>query len=145
MVVRFYGAMHAAQRARSQAASWFEGPDRVRVRPRARKTFRAQLADDGATSARAVIASSLFLVLLATALLVGGHAAIDPLLRSAIAAREAKELGDVVYTMPDGKFCRHMSFDNETSEVIEGAVEPCAYDIVRDHSRSAKGFAWGAH
>jgi hypothetical protein len=85
-------------------------------------------------------------MLLAAALLVGGHAAIDPLLRSAAAARDARAVGDVVYSMPDGKFCRHMSFDNLTSEMIEGTVVPCPDSVVRDEFRNkTAGFAWGAH
>jgi hypothetical protein len=143
MVFLLYGAMRAAGKAGPLSTTWFTEPAPVRAPPRTRKTLRARLADDGVTSARAVIASSLFFVFLATALLVGGHAAIDPLLRSVIAARDAKEIGAVVYTMPDGKFCRHMSFDNQTAEIVEGALEPCTNDISRDNHRSAKGFAWG--
>jgi len=98
--------------------------------------------EDRATSARAVIASSVFLVVIASALLLGGHAAIDPLVRSAIAAQEAKGIGDVVYAMPDGIYCRHLSFDNTTAEVTEASLERCASDIVREHGRSPRGFVW---
>ena len=96
---------------------------------------------------RAVIVSSLFFILLAASLLFGGHAAIDPLLRSVIAARAGAATGDFVSAMPDGKFCRHMSYDNATSELIEGTVERCPDDMVREHFRDAsgKGFAWGEH
>jgi hypothetical protein len=95
------------------------------------------------TSARAAIAAAMFLVPLAAALLVGGHAAIDPVLRSVISARETRAVGDVIYTMPGGIFCRHMSFDNTTAEVVEGAIEHCPSDIARDRARTARGFAWG--
>ena len=88
---------------------------RIGAFARARRPSRARLQEERAKSASVAIASSLFLALIAAALLVGGHAAIGPLLRSAIAARDAKETGDVVYTMPDGIFCRHMSFDNVTA------------------------------
>jgi hypothetical protein len=136
----FHGAMHAADRAIPEPGSRFV---QVSANPRVRMATRARLDEERATSARAVIASSLFLVLLAAALLVGGHAAIDPLLRSVIAARETKAVGDVLYTMPDGIFCRHMSFDNTTAEVVEGAVERCPTDIARNRPRTSKSFAWG--
>ena len=63
---------------------------RVGARARARRPSRARLQEERAKSASVAIASSLFLVLIAAALLVGGHAAIGQLLRSAIAARDAK-------------------------------------------------------
>jgi hypothetical protein len=134
--------MSPAEGARVKAAAWLIAPDRVSPRPskRSRKP-----PEDGATSARAVIASSTFLVLFASTLLIGGHAAIDPLLRSVSAARETLAVGDVVYTMPDGKFCRHMSFDNATAEMTESAVAPCQNDIARNRSRDSRGFAWGEH
>ena len=132
--------MHAAEPVVLEPSSRFV---QVNTIPRTRSATQARLAEERAASARAVIASSLFLVLLAAALLVGGHAAIDPLLRSVIAARETKAVGDVLYTMPDGIFCRHMSFDNATAEVVEGAIERCPTDISRGRARTSKGFAWG--
>ncbi len=99
---------------------------------------------DGPTSFRAVIVSSFFFVFIATALLLGGHAAVvDPLLRSVIAARSPQQIGDIVYVMPDGRFCRRMSFDNITAEVVESTVEPCPGDIPRDIFRTKQSFAWG--
>jgi hypothetical protein len=121
-----------------KAAAWL--PDRVVPPPHKRSPKRR---DDGATSTRAVIASSTFLVLFAGTLLVGGHAAIDPLLRSVAQARESRAVGDIVYTMPDGKFCRHMSFDNATAEMTENAIAPCQNDIARNRPRESRGFAWG--
>ncbi|HUC47775.1 MAG TPA: hypothetical protein VMA30_00200 [Xanthobacteraceae bacterium] len=108
-----------------------------------------RLRDVSATSTRAVIASSVFIVLLTTALLIGGHAAIDPLLHRSQDLGDARGSGDVVVTMPDGKFCRHMSFDNTTASMIEGTIEPCRVDITRDRgsavSSPPRGFAWGVH
>jgi hypothetical protein len=128
---------------RGKTAAWFVEPDQpVAV---ARRPSRSLLEDDRQKSGRIAIVSSLFLVLVGAALLVGGHAAIDPLLKSAVAAREAKAVGEVVFAMPDGIFCRHMSFDNATAEVTESTLERCANNIVREHSRAARGFAWGAH
>jgi hypothetical protein len=116
--------------------------DRLIARPRA---SRARFEEERAISGRLVIVASLFLAFMAAALLAGGRAAIDPLLKSAMAARAARGAGDVVYTMPDGIFCRHMSFENTTAEVAEGAVERCRTDIARDRGRAVRGFAWGAN
>jgi hypothetical protein len=144
--------MQTAEQARlEQTAKWSRPADHAAASQRARKVSRMRFNnEDGATSARAIIVSSLFLVLLAATLLFGGHAAIDPLLRSATAAREARAVGDVVYSMPDGKFCRHMTFDNGTGDMVEGTVERCPDDIAREEFRSTgrnagSGFAWGQH
>ena len=110
----------------------------------------SRLGESRATSSsRAVITSSVFIVLLAAALLFGGHAAVDPFLHRSGDALDARGSGDVVVTMPDGKFCRHMSFDNTTASMVEGTIEPCKVDITRDHGSAAstppRGFAWGVH
>ena len=141
-VLSFYGGMSAGKDASADAGSWFVEADHVSVTALARRRSRARLDDERAKSGRVVIVSSLFLVLIGAALLVGGHTAIGPLLRSAAEARELKGTGDVVYTMPDGIFCRHMSFDNVTAEVIEGALERCTDDIVGVRPHAMKGFAW---
>lgn len=122
--------------------AWFVEPD-PGVASQPRRNSRHRASEERASSARAVIASSLFLVVLATALLVGGHAAIDPLLQSAIAARDAKGIGSIVYTMPDGIYCRHMSFDNTTAELAESSVERCPEGIAPERVRSGRSFAWG--
>jgi hypothetical protein len=114
-----------------------------RAKRRALQTSRLQVAGERTTSTHAVIVASLFLVVLAFGLLLGGHAAIDPLLRSAIAAREGQSMGDVLYAMPDGIYCRHLSFDNATAEVAETAITHCPDDLVRYRARSPQGFAWG--
>lgn len=123
-----------------RSPGWFTAPNHddgnARRRPRR--------AGDGQTSFRAIIASSTFLVLFSVTLMVGGHAAIDPLLRTAMAARETKDLGDVVVSMSDGKFCRHMSFDNATAEMIEGKVGPCPDNLTKGQFRTYGTFAWGS-
>ena len=134
--------MSAADSASREAAAWFVEADHVSVTALARRRSRARIDEERAKSGRIVIVASLFLVLLAAALLVGGHAAIDPLLQSAAAAREAKGAGAVVYTMPDGIFCRHVSFDNVTAEITEGAIQRCGNDIAGNRPRSNRGFAW---
>ena len=80
---------------------------------------------------------------LAVTLLFGGHAAIDPLLRMVLAAQDNRMAGDLVFAMPDGRFCRHMSFNNATSEVTEGGIAPCPDDLARQHFRTSRGFSWG--
>jgi hypothetical protein len=106
---------------------------------------KARQDADGPTSVRAVITSSAFLVVFAVALLVGGRAAIDPLLRAAVEAREARGVGDIVYSMPDGRFCRHMSYDNATAQMSQGEVVACPDSVTRGLFRSNRGFAWGEH
>jgi hypothetical protein len=142
MPLVFHGVTAVAQGSRLQMTT--SGVQAVRVNTRAKKPLRSRSKDGSITSLRAVIASSLFLVLLAATLLVGGHAAIDPLLQSVASARNPRGAADFVFSMPDGKFCRHMSFDNTTSQIIEGAVEPCPENIVKEHFRTSRGFAWGA-
>jgi hypothetical protein len=149
MIPLFSRDMRMVKRTSSQAATWFADmgrSDRAPAKSPANKAPQARLSDDGATSTRAVIASTVFIVLLAATLLVGGGAAIDPFLRSAMADRDARANGDIVVTMPDGKFCRHMSFDNATASMVEGIIEPCKSDITRDNSGPRVppgGFAWG--
>src|SRR5271154_5408367 len=70
-----------------------------------------RLEEQRVKSRRVVIVSSLFAAFIATAMLAGGRAMVDPL-KAAVAAQEARGSGDIVYTMPDGVYCRHMSFDN---------------------------------
>jgi hypothetical protein len=137
--------MRAGHGAGTDAASWYVEADRVGAAPGVKRRSRAGLDEARATSARAVAAASLFLAFLAAALLFGGHAAIGPLLRAAIAAREASGRGDVVYTMPDGIFCRHVSFDNATAEITESTVERCPNDIGRGRKYNAPSFVWGAN
>ncbi len=100
--------MQPTQATQADAGAWFVEADRPLPAARRSRGSRARIDDDRATSARAVIASSLFLVLFASALLIGGHAALDPLLQSAIQARQAKGAGDVVFTLPDGLLPAHV-------------------------------------
>lgn len=133
--------MRTAEGTGPDTAAWFVEPDHASSNPHVRRAALALRNDS--TSVRAAIVAALFLVLLTTALMVGGRAAIDPLLRMA-ATRNDRARGDVVYAMPDGEFCRHMSFDNTTDEMIEGPIEPCPNDIVKGHFRqSDRRFAWG--
>jgi hypothetical protein len=138
MVSLFYVGMHTVRRVGAKAALIAtvhpvggRGLARRPPRPDERQTKAGRLA----------LVLSLLLVLLAAALLIGGRAVIDPLLRAAAADREAHRLGEIVFNMP-GTVCRHLSFDNKTAAITEGAVEPCAED--QPQANGAMGFAWGA-
>ncbi|HLN36810.1 MAG TPA: hypothetical protein VK337_03445 [Xanthobacteraceae bacterium] len=141
----FYAGMSAADTVSRDAGAWFVEADHVSVTALARRRSRARMDEERAKSGRVVIVSSLFLVLFTAALLIGGHAAIDPILQSAVNAREAKGSGDVIVTMPDGIYCRHMAFDNVTAEIIEGGIERCTKDIAGTRPHTGRGFAWGAN
>jgi hypothetical protein len=136
--------MSATGPSGAKTAAWFANGESPVVNPRARKAYRSR-AESGATSFRAIVASSFFLVLLAASLMFGGRAAIDPILRMAFPARSDGPVASLVYSMPDGKFCRHMSFDNTTSQLVEGGVETCPDSVARREFRAAGGFAWGGH
>jgi len=141
-----YAVMYGSERPRANTASWFAEADRGGGARHARNGPRVRPNDNGATSVRAAIVSSLFFILLTASVLFGGHAAIDPLLRSMLTARDSAATGDFISSMPDGDFCRHMSFDNATSEILEGTVERCPEDMSRQHVRNtARGFSWGEH
>jgi hypothetical protein len=141
----FHARMSAADRASRDAGAWFVEADHVSVTALARRRSRARMDEERAKSGRVVVVSSLFLVVFTAALLIGGHAAIDPLLQSAVEAREAKGTGEVFVTMPDGIYCRHLSFDNVTAEIAEGGIERCASDIAGNRPHTGLGFSWGAH
>ncbi len=141
----FYAGMSAVDTASRDAGAWFVEADHVSVTALARRRSRARMDEERVKSGRVVIVSTLFLVLFTAALLIGGHAAIDPILQSAVDARETKGTGDIVVTMPDGIFCRHLSFDNVTAEIVEGGIERCTDDIAGNRSRTGRGFAWATH
>jgi hypothetical protein len=126
----------------TETFEWYVEPDHE-PGPGGRELSRARRAEERENSLGIIITTSLLFVLFASALMVGGHAAIGPLLRSANAARNAAGNGDVVYTMPDGTFCRHMSIDNLTGEISGGAVERCASRIGDERPLGPSRFEWG--
>jgi hypothetical protein len=146
MLLLFIGDMRVVRKSHTQAAEWLADAVSTYTRPPEKhKLMPARPSQDNAgSSIRAVIASSVFIVLLSAALLVGGHAAIDPFLHPALTA-DARGSSDVVVTMPDGKFCRHMSFDNTTGSMVEGTISQCTVDIARAKRPAVsqeRGFAW---
>jgi hypothetical protein len=147
--------MSADKEAGSETIDWFVEPDQAVPGAGARAGTgsgsgsggyrRARREEKRANSLGIAVTTSLLFVLTAAAILVGGHAAIAPLLRRAVATRSAEGIGDVVYTMPDGVFCRHMSLDNVTGEVTGGALERCPESIGRGRETGAAKFEWGRH
>src|SRR5579872_6787038 len=109
------------------------------------RSLRTRRAEQQARKARVAVVLSLFLALLAAALLIGGRIVIDPLLQAAAEAREKNRVGDIVFTMPDGTFCRHLSFDNRTAELDESPVGQCPQIGPHEGKVGANGrFSWGA-
>jgi len=129
----------------TETIDWFVEPEQGAPGAAAGDYSRLRRDEKRANSVGLAITTSFLFALLAAAILVGGHAAIGPLLRRAVATRQAKGIGDVVYTLPDGVFCRHMSFNNATAEVTEGAIEPCPDPIGPDRRANASRFEWGGH
>ena len=112
---------------------------RIGARPMARSTAWAWR---DLPSARFAIAFSLFLALVAAAFLVGGGFVFDTL-RFAVASQDeeqTQQVGQIFYSLPDKAFCRHMSFDNATSQLVAGNVAPCPRDASGRHQTE---FAWG--
>jgi hypothetical protein len=146
MLLLSIGDMRVVRKTHTQAADWLAEAVSTYTRPpeKHKLTPARPSQDTAGSSIRAVIASTVFIVLLSAALLVGGHAAIDPFLHPALTA-DARGSSDVVVTMPDGKFCRHMSFDNTTGSMVEGTISPCTVDIAREKRPAVsqeRGFAW---
>jgi len=79
-----------------------------------------------AKTARLAVVLSLFLVLTIAAVFVGGRSVIVPILQKAMAqTADVHRKGSIVFTMPDGTFCRHLAFDNKTAELRESTVLQC--------------------
>jgi hypothetical protein len=99
-----------------------------------------------AKAMRIGVALSLFLVLVVAAVLIGGRSVIGPMLQRAMAQPlDAHRTGAIVFTMPDGTFCRHMAYDNKTADLVESAVAQCAEARPHDAPRASSEFAWGSH
>jgi hypothetical protein len=142
MVSRYYAGMSAGESVGATTASSGATTYRHRRRPSERRFAGTQRRERRAKTKRLVIVVSLFLALLAGALLVGVPAALDPLLRAAAVAQDANRVGEIVLRMPDGAFCRHLSFDNKTAELTESAVERCEQARSRGGARATNGFVW---
>ena len=115
-----------------EAMDWYVEPDHFGARRTTIALSRRRHADDRINSLALAITSALLFVLVAGAFMFGGQAAIAPLFNRDAIAREVNRTGTIVYAMPDGSFCRRMTFDNATAEVTSVAVERCpgALDVV---------------
>lgn len=135
--------MSAGKHPGLETFDWYVEADHAAADSRGRVYSRARRDEARANSLGLIITTSLLFVLVASAIMFGGHAAMAPLFRRAVTERDVNSTGDIVYTMPDGVFCRHLSFDNATGEITEGAVEQCADRMGGDRLSSTK-FRWGA-
>ena len=120
MVLVLHAVMGAGDRAGRATALRNSG-----VRPVSRLTVRTRWEERNAKLSRVAVVLALFLVLLAGALLVTCRAVIDSMLQAPIDPRVANKVGDIVFTLPDGAFCRHLSFNNATAELMESSAAPC--------------------
>jgi hypothetical protein len=137
--------MRADQQAGTRAEWLAAAVDHVSGRKLEEWSTRARRDERHAKAVRTGIVLLLFGVLLTATLLIGGRAVIEPLLQqTASDDRESNRVGEIVYTMPDGAFCRHLAFDNVTGEVTERPVAQCDQDISKRRGREKTGFAWGA-
>lgn len=98
-----------------------------------------------ANSLGLIITTSIFFVLLAATIMFGGHAAIGPLLKRAVGTPSPTASGDLVFAMPDGMFCRHMSYDNATGNLVEEGIVRCPERPGGKKSFESPEFKWGAH
>jgi hypothetical protein len=137
--------MTASEQADTRADWWVAAAQRVGARGIRRWSARAQKDERHAKTIRTAVVLSLFAMLLGAALMVGGRAIIDPLLNGITDSPEAKRIGEIVLTMRDGNYCRHLSFDNTTGQIAERTIEQCTSDIGRKRTRESMGFAWGHH
>jgi hypothetical protein len=135
--------MGARSIADKDSVGWIADKNGISV-PSLNRTRQSRRNEAKVGSVHVVVISALFLVLFAATLMVGGHAAIDPLVQAATELQDPRSASAVVYTMPDGIFCRRVSFDNVTAQVTEGSIERCSTDatIARARARPNGAFAW---
>ena len=120
-------------------------PDQSRRRTVVPRLSRSRRHELRAKTARVAVVLSFFLVLTIAAVFVGGRSVIGPILQKAMAqTADGHRKGSIVFTMPDGTFCRHLAFDNKTAELTESTVLQCPEARPRDAARAPSGFAWGA-
>jgi hypothetical protein len=135
--------MSAGQSDHGETMHWYVEPDHFGARRTNVALSRRRHAEDRINSLALAITSALLFVLIAGAFMFGGRAAIAPLFNRDAVAREVNRTGAIVYAMPDGSFCRRMTFDNATAEVTSVVVERCpgALDVVGGPSPGR--FNWG--
>lgn len=133
--------MSAGKHTATDSAHWYVHADRAGHYGHG---LHAGLDERRANSLALIITTSLLFVLFASALMVGGRVIISPLLREP-AIGTLNDRGDIVYTMPDGTFCQHMTFDNTTGRITPGAIDRCNSALAGGGADTSTGFRWGSH
>lgn len=136
--------MSAGKRASTDSTKWYVHADQGVRFGHGVHASHASLDERRANSLALIITTSLLFVLFASALMVGGHAIISPLLRVSPASSDNNRRGDIVYTMPDGMFCQHMTFDNSTGRIAAGGMDRCDPSIGSGNADRG-AFRWGTH
>jgi hypothetical protein len=135
--------MSTGEAASADMIDWHLGPDHPHAKsPRA--SSRARRNEGRVNSLALIVTTSLLFVLVISALLVGHNAVFGPFLNRETSAADRNSIGDIVYTMPDGVFCRHMSFDNVTGAVRESGMERCAELSEGPEPGGSTTFKWNA-
>lgn len=137
--------MRAHKQASTHSAEWYVQADHAARFGHGPHASHANLDERRANSLALIITTSLLFVLFASALMVGGHAIIGPLMRAAPDGGGVNRSADIVYTMPDGMFCRHMTFDNSTGRITAGSMDRCEPGTGGGMAERGTGFKWGTH
>jgi len=135
--------MSAGKHAATDSAHWYVHPDHARHFGRGLRALQADLDERRANSLALIITTSLLFVLFASAVMVGGRVIISPLLRESAVTGGVNDRGDIVYTLPDGTFCQHMTFDNTTGRITPGGIDRCDPGL-GDGADRPTAFKWGA-
>lgn len=141
----FDSGMNAGKRAPTDNVEWYVHANHAGRFGHSMRASHASFDERRANSLALIITTSLLFVLFASALMVGGHAIISPLLRAAPASGDVNRRGDIVYTMPDGMFCQHMTFDNSTGRIAAGGIDRCDPGVGSEAADRRTGFKWGVH
>jgi hypothetical protein len=146
IVLRSYPAMTAGGWASATVPASDVRRDQSRRQTVAPQSWRSRRLELRIKTARLVVVLSLFLILIAAAVFIGGRSVIGPMLQKAMAqTRDMHRIGAIVFTMPDATFCRHLAFDNKTAELTESTVLQCPEARPREGAHAPSGFAWGVY
>jgi hypothetical protein len=137
--------MSAGKNSATDSVQWYVQTDHGRRFGRGLHASHAERYDRRVNSLALIITTSLLFVLFASALLVGGHAIISPMLRAPAITANTNNRGDIVFTMPDGTFCQHMTFDNTNGRITAGSIDRCDPGLGGgDTADRGTGFRWGS-
>jgi hypothetical protein len=81
--------------------------------------------DDRAKPLGLVITAALLFVLVAAAVLFGGHGTMGPTVRPAISGPDKKPLGDYLYGAQEAALCASAVFDDATGSVAGFLAQHC--------------------